>query len=130
MLKCLSMNKFLIIQTFRSLSSEKPISLPYATAKRFPCTKFPTITEAGPTDVSVTHPDELPETWCCWSAPIFLCGLCFFYPLWWEGGSSSSSCSSSSCSRSSNSRVVMVVVVVVVVVVIVVVYYRNVYQVV
>lgn len=46
------------------------MSLPCATASRFPCTKLPTITEAGPTDVSVTHPDELPETWCCWSAPI------------------------------------------------------------
>lgn len=36
------------------------MSLPCATANRFPCTKLPTITDAGPTDVSVTHPDELP----------------------------------------------------------------------
>lgn len=29
-------------------------------ARRLPCTRLPTITEAGPTDVSVTDPDELP----------------------------------------------------------------------
>lgn len=29
-------------------------------ARRLPCTKLPTITEAGPTEVSVTDPDELP----------------------------------------------------------------------
>lgn len=36
------------------------MSRPCATASRLPCTKFPTITDAGPTDVSVIpHPDEL-----------------------------------------------------------------------
>jgi hypothetical protein len=30
----------------------KPKSRPCAAAKRFPCTRLPTITDAGPTDVS------------------------------------------------------------------------------
>lgn len=48
--------------TFLSVSSANPISRPCADANLFPCTKFPTITDAGPTDVSVTHPDEeVPE---------------------------------------------------------------------
>lgn len=36
------------------------MSRPWAIASRFPCTRLPTITEAGPTEVSVTDPDELP----------------------------------------------------------------------
>lgn len=64
--KIIGQNRFIFLvknqRTFRSLSSEKPMSLPCATANRLPCTRLPTITEAGPTDVSVTHPDELPET--------------------------------------------------------------------
>jgi hypothetical protein len=52
--------------TFRSLSSASPISRPWAAAKRLPCTKLPTITDAGPTDASVKtpDPDEIPDI-CC-----------------------------------------------------------------
>lgn len=58
--KIIERNNIFCIVTFFSLSSDRPMSRPCATANRLPCTKFPTITEAGPTDVSVIpHPDEL-----------------------------------------------------------------------
>lgn len=62
------------------------MSRPCATASRLPCTRLPTITDAGPTDVSVIQPDELPDTWCCCSAPVMCVmfmatvsyGVCWF----------------------------------------------------
>lgn len=61
-------NKILQIKELNTLlSSVNPKSLPCAAAKRFPWTKFPTMTEAGPTDVSAGV--EVPQS--CNNEPLF-----------------------------------------------------------
>lgn len=68
--------KDIIQQTL--LSSVNPKSLPCAAANRFPCTKFPTITDAGPTEVSAEVEAEVEVPQSCNNEPLFFYLTAFF----------------------------------------------------